>query len=137
MEQIGIKVSQLLYCILQTQITLTTEFVPLGGNSYECQYKFDEMTFSRSATNNGSVFMCESPSEEQLRPIVQANRGERRNRAQRRGRRVERARRSFEGGGGLEEGGGSWGEGGGGLRKGGGGLKKGGGGLRKGGGLSG
>ena len=38
------------------------------------------MTFNRSATNSGSVFMCESPSEEQLRPIVQANRGERRRR---------------------------------------------------------
>ena len=48
------------------------------------------MTFSRSATNNGSVFMCESPSEEQLRPIVQANRGGRRRRAQREGRRVGR-----------------------------------------------
>ena len=93
MEQIGIKVSQLLYCILQTQITLTTEFVPLGGSSYECQYRFDEMTFSRSATNNGGVFMCESPSEEQLRPIVQANRGERRRRRRRtwrEGRRVGR-----------------------------------------------
>ena len=73
-------VDQLFYR-LPNQITLTTEFLPLGGNSYECRYKFDEMTFSRSATNNGSVFMCESPSEEQLRPIVQANRGERRRRA--------------------------------------------------------
>ena len=48
------------------------------------------MTFSRSATNNGGVFVCESPSKEQLRPIVQANRGERRRRAQREGRRVGR-----------------------------------------------
>ncbi len=78
-----------LLCLLN-QITLTTEFVPLGGNSYECQYRFNEMTFSRSATNSGSVFMCESPSEEQLRPIVQANRGGRRRRAQREGRRVGR-----------------------------------------------
>ena len=38
------------------------------------------MTFSRSAANSGGVFMCESPSEEQLRPIVQANRGGRRRR---------------------------------------------------------
>ena len=82
---------------------MTTEFVPLGGSSYECRYKFDEMTFSRSATNNGGVFMCESPSEEQLRPIVQANRGgRRRRRAQREGRRAGRVRRHFEGGGGLE-----------------------------------
>ena len=68
-----------LLCLLN-QITLTTKFVPLGGNSYECMYKFDEITLSRSAANNGSVFMCESPSEDQLRPIVQANRGERRRR---------------------------------------------------------
>ena len=48
------------------------------------------MTFSRSATNNGGVFMCESPTEEQLKPIVQANGGERRRRAQREVRRVGR-----------------------------------------------
>ena len=58
---------------------------------------FGEMTFSRSATNNGSVFMCESPSEEQLRPVVQASRGgRRRRRAQKEGRRVERGRLRVE-----------------------------------------
>ena len=54
------------------------------------------MTFSRSATNSGGVFMCESPSEEQLRPIVQANRGERRRRAQKEGRSVERGKLRVE-----------------------------------------
>ena len=57
---------------------------------------FGEMTFNRSATNSGSVFMCESPSEEQLRPIVQAYRGERRRRARREGRRVGRGRLRVE-----------------------------------------
>ena len=33
------------------------------------------MTFTSTATNSDGVFMCESPSEEQLRPIVQASRG--------------------------------------------------------------
>ena len=40
--------------------------------------------------------MCESPSEEQLRPIVQANRGGRRRKAQREGRSVERGRLRVE-----------------------------------------
>ena len=38
------------------------------------------MTFSSSATISGELFMCESPSKEKLRPIVQANRGEKRRR---------------------------------------------------------
>lgn len=52
-------------------------FVSDSGGSYECRYKFsNESIFSVSATNNGSgVFTCASPSEDQLLPIVRANRG--------------------------------------------------------------
>ena len=56
-----------------------TMFMPGGVSSYECHYKFgSETTFIIFSTGSGSgMFTCSSPSEDQLLPIVQDNRGER------------------------------------------------------------
>ena len=52
-------------------------FVPGTGSSYECRFAFPANTFTITATNNGSgMFTCALPPEDQLRPIVQASRGE-------------------------------------------------------------